>query len=325
MMKRSAFTLVELLVVIAIVGILVAILLPAVQAARESARRSQCQNNQKQIGVALQNHVDVKKHLPPGFYWPVALGAARDAEEATWVTFLLPYFEETNVYAEINFSAGFGTPGNANAAVIGQPLSVMSCASNPAYDVWMGWYAHGNYVANDGIGPMCEETLADIPVNRANPACGGGDPGAFYLNSNLPLRIFTDGLSKTALVSELIVVPSPGVDFRGVMHYPEGCLYHHNTTPNSSSVDQTRAQAAPSTHCTASPPVEAPCIGAFTFGATPPRRLLLGARSYHPGGVNVALGDGSVQFVTNEIDLSLWRSVCTPRGAPGEVPFFAFP
>jgi prepilin-type processing-associated H-X9-DG protein len=120
-----------------------------------------------------------------------------------------------------------------------------------------------------------------------------------------------DGTTNTAFVSELITVPgdsTPGNDWRGVMHYPEGPLYQHNQTPNSPVPDEVRQGM-----CISVP--YAPCIGTST--SWNPKRITFTARSHHPGGVNLLLGDGSVRFVSNNINLSTWRALSSPNG--GEV------
>ena len=132
--------------------------------------------------------------------------------------------------------------------------------------------------------------------------------GAFYLNSFLGTEKFADGLSKTAFVSEVIRVP--GADQRGVLHYPEGCLYQHNTTPNSSMPDGIRSGSCVSV-------AKAPCSGTFT--AHNNRKLDVAARSEHPGGVQLLLGDGAVSFVPNSVDLNIWKALSTPSAIAGEV------
>lgn len=131
-------------------------------------------------------------------------------------------------------------------------------------------------------------------------------PGMFMINSKIRIADIPDGTSNTAMVSELI--KSPGEDWRGVMHYPEGPLYQHNNTPNSPTPDEFRNQ-----FCRSIP--EAPCIGTYTSYDT--RKVILSARSRHPGGVNLALADGSVRFVQNSINLGTWKALSTPGG--GEV------
>jgi prepilin-type N-terminal cleavage/methylation domain-containing protein len=324
--RRRGFTLVELLVVIAIIGILVALLLPAVQAAREAARRSQCSNNLKQIGLAFQNHESAKRTLPPGHYWPPQLGNGsagnldQFGEEATWVTYSFNYFEEVNLYNKIDFTQGFGFalfPQQSNIAVTNATLATLTCPSNGTVASWQSAYARGSYAANNGIGPMAESTIADYPPHRPAP---GGDPGAFFINSNLSMAAFRDGTSNTAGVSEIIALKDQ--DFRGVLHYPEGPLYHHNYTPNSSVPDNIRYNSGSQITCTSAP--EAPCVGTFA-GWNAPRSLIMSARSYHPGGVDVGMMDGSVHFVADSIDAALWKAASSPKAVSGEAMFPGFP
>jgi prepilin-type N-terminal cleavage/methylation domain-containing protein len=213
---KSAFTLVELLVVIAIIGILIALLLPAVQAAREAARRAQCANNFKQIGIAMHLHHEALGHLPAGHFWPKAPAALAKGQgnldlggsEATWITYLLNYCEEGNLENKLDWTRGFGfsSNGHPNAAVTGTSLPMFTCPSNGRQVNWYSAnYARGNYVANNGLGPM-QEWVYDphfpVPGKRLDSATNAPlDPGAFYLNSDLPFASFRDGTSKTALVS----------------------------------------------------------------------------------------------------------------------------
>ena len=126
--------------------------------------------------------------------------------------------------------------------------------------------------------------------------------GVFFINSWLAFRQLPDGMSQTVMVSETRC-PKNSLDGRGIMHYPEGPLYHHNRTPNSLAPDEIRTD-----WCRTTP--QAPCIGAYpAFNSI---RDIRTARSSHPGGVNVLLGDGSVQFVSQVINLNVWQALSSP-------------
>jgi prepilin-type N-terminal cleavage/methylation domain-containing protein/prepilin-type processing-associated H-X9-DG protein len=322
---RSAFTLVELLVVITIIGILIALLLPAVQAAREAARRAECSNNLKQIGLALHLHHEQKGFFPPGHFWPESNLGNADGAEACWITYSLPFVEQVALEQQINWDLSFGhaayPPNHVNIDVTSQVLSMFLCPSGPRIRPMsfsgVECYARGSYVANNGIGPMEDSDLSDLPVTRPVPGTSSdrspNAAGVFYMNSETRVADIRDGTTNTAFISEIRLVA--GNDFRGVMHYPEGPLYHHNHTPNSLVPDEIR-----NTHCVNEP--EAPCVG--TFSSWNPRRLTLTARSYHPGGVNLLLGDGSVRFVSESIDLKTWWALSTPKPLPGEDPIGTF-
>jgi len=313
--KYDGFTLVELLVVIAIIGILVALLLPSVQAAREAARRMQCSNNLKQIGLAMHSFHAVKNKFPTGHLWPGS-GNGPGAE-STWVTHILSYIEETSVESEVDWTTSFGhaTIG-VNAIAIGATLPGFLCPSDPhSGRAFRGTYAKGNYVANNGIGPMQESDFGSLPVLRPVPGSATSEmssstAGIFFLNSETSTAHITDGTSRTAFVSE-IRLAEDSFDNRGVLHYPEGPLYHHNFQPNSLIADEIRINA-----CNDTP--EAPCMG--TFSSYNNRMLMMTARSYHSGGVNLLLGDGSVHFVNESIDETLWHALATPAQVSGENP-----
>ena len=297
--SNRAFTLVELLVVITIIGILISLLLPAVQAAREAARRMQCGNNLKQIGLALHLHNEAKGYFPPGHYWSQKTTGSDDGAEATWITYSLPYLEQKNLYDTINWEQAFGQVASGqNVTVCKTSLSVFACPSNEQVEpIFSSGYARGTYAANNGFGPMAESDCANLPMKRPG--------GVFYFNSNMTASQVRDGLSNTAFVAEIRAVP--GEDFRGVLHYPEGPLYHYNYTPNSAVPDEIRGDACISVD-------GAPCDGSL-FNSWNPRVLTMAARSNHSGGVNLALGDGSVRFVGDSVALVAWQALGTPQGS----------
>ncbi len=294
--RCSGFTLIELLVVIAIIAVLVALLLPAVQQAREAARRAQCRNNLKQIGLAMQAyHADLNT-LPPGaIQWPTTLN------ESTWVSHILPYLDQLPLFETIDWNQCFGCVPNTTAPsykVSYTFLPGMKCPSDNDVALALGLYARGNYAANSGMGTLKSQ---GVDTTRTN--------GPFVMNTKTRMSDFTDGTSNTVLVTELLNVP--GDDFRGVMHYPEGSLYQHDNSPNSSVPDQFRTGL-----CVSIP--RAPCIGTYT--AYNNRQILIGARSQHVGGVHSVMGDGVVKFISDNVNLAVWRAASTHNGdeVPGE-------
>ncbi len=281
---RKGFTLIELLVVIAIIAVLIALLLPAVQQAREAARRSQCKNNLKQIGLALHNYHDTFNMFPNGYYYPVG--------ENTWILSIYPYLELTNLYKTQNLAQNFGSLPNNNTTISQTLVPGFQCPSDPNSGPSLTYYGRGNYAGNNGIGPQ-------VNTSDVNPSAPARGPVAmFETRVNRGLRDVTDGSSNTALVSELVKAPAD--DFRGVMHYPEGPLYQHNRTPNTGIPDNFRSGVACSNQ------TYAPCTGVYS--AWNNRAVILSSRSRHVGGVHTLICDGSVRFVSDNINLTLWQN-----------------
>lgn len=347
--RRNAFTLVELLVVIAIIGVLVALLLPAIQAAREAARRSQCSNNLKQLGLSVLNFEAARKELPPGHR--MSKDGTNIDSLGSWVTQVLPYLEEGSLFSRIDpdekffeqtVDVGKGEFEKTHHVF----LPSMSCPSDPAGSgAQLGliddhYGARGNYVANAGWsdpGPGFEECgvwMNDpgwelIGANKAGhpsctngvpyPAASGGRPirsalsgyGPFLVNRGLRLRQAVDGTSHTVAFAELLTIS--GRDMRGCMHWGGGSLYVHSEAPNSRNADLARYCAVDANDPTA------PCSVSVSGW---PGAHKLAARSAHNGGVNVAMLDGSVRFVADEVDSILpggtrpgvWQAMATYGG-----------
>ena len=302
---RKAFTLVELLVVIAIIGILVGLLLPAVQAAREAARRMQCSNNLKQIGLALHTYHDANRSFPP--LW---VSTAGPSDRANWITMTLPYIEQGNLNA--TYDANTSTGGGAGNAFLNKAdIAAFRCPSAPqnppapyptipaAQFTW----ALGNYVCNNGLGPMRSVSVA---LGIATVV----KPGVFGCNSKIGIRDMTDGTSNTLLVSEVIANASNATksDWRGNLTYPEFCMFHWNYPPNTTQPDSLRDVL-----CISTPRI--PCIGIYT--AYNNRNIIMSARSTHTGGVQATFGDGSVRFIGQSINLISWQGLGSPNG--GEI------
>jgi prepilin-type N-terminal cleavage/methylation domain-containing protein/prepilin-type processing-associated H-X9-DG protein len=209
----AGVTLVEVLVVIAIIGLLVALLLPAIQAARESARRMQCQNNLKQIGVAIQNHHETRKQFPMGRnQW--------NQNAVSWAFFLLPYMEETTLYNSWNSTARADDP--KNAATMRTPIETYACPSrrkaaadrnfdnndSPPTPDHQGVATLADYSANAGIKLMTGMVGSDKDATIFG-AYSRADSGPIFSGSHISARQVEDGLSNTFAVAERHLPPVP--------------------------------------------------------------------------------------------------------------------
>jgi len=306
---RGGFTLVELLVVIAIIGILVGLLLPAVQAAREAARRMQCSNNLKQIGLALHNYESSYKAMPAGCNGtPNAAGTNFNGHGWTWHASILPYLEQNNLYNAIQGPDGMGNErGDQNS---GKPLVVRAtilkvfwCPSQP--DVTgasqKNGYQPANYNGNMGtrIGNGNDDCIctgvSNLQQMMTNPwGCMNGD-GIFYVQSKIRFADVTDGLANTIFVSE---VPDSGGDAIG----------QFNAGADRRVVFSGGADS--------NPPTE---MSEFLIASETNDPINGGAEeaagSWHPGGAQFLMGDGSVQFLSENMDMTTYRALSTRSGA----------
>ncbi len=367
--RQRGFTLVELLVVIAIIGILVGLLLPAVQSAREAARRMQCSNNLKQIGLATLNYESAHKKFPPGRMEPdYIVGGVVQASYTTYPTtlpagawtgfrsvhtFILPFMEQNNIYNMIDFSrptsvrmttGGGATPVNANYQAYANAAAIFICPSCPNTGVII---TENNYRYNFGGSTPFGGALGTTANNNTGATSPAGfsarGNGAFTIGQALRTGSFTDGLSNTVFFSErtkgsgrdlsgtlpgpadvtnMLSRPSnlvdadvmfnacqaqapslnggfnfnsmgrwlPGSDFSNGWPFAfySATMYNHVAPPNWRAID---------------------CGTRSAIADAPGEHAIISARSHHTGGVNASMGDGSVRFVTDSIDLQIWRAV----------------
>lgn len=334
---RPGFTLVELLVVIAIIGILVALLLPAIQAAREAARRTECTNNIRQIGISLMNYESAKKKFPNGatqrYGSDTKTGQpfSGDPTMFSWVSSMMPYLEEASLYSQVDWTLPLGIRNALSPPDRSHHIKFQTyrCPSDEPADIVNDWYgARGNYAANVGIGLMWMNDTSptqDCAYGSLNPGYGctvrkyTGIPelvpnpeapnsslarfGAFMMNKGRKLSEFEDGTSKTAAICEIRTVP--GEDTRGTLHFGTGVMYMHDYPPNFLTLkDRSR-------YCIDEPSF-APCqTGQFEWRG----QWRHFARSAHQGGVNLMMVDTSVRFVSDSVDEWTWRYIATPRGS----------
>ncbi|QDU63282.1 Fimbrial protein precursor [Planctomycetes bacterium Pan216] len=300
---RSAFTLVELLVVIAIIGILVALLLPAVQQAREAARRSQCQSNLRQQGIALSTYSSSHGQFPPGSIFGANLSAGNPCHgnnsnsrinwgSAPWTVLILPFLDEQALYDRLNFDLPFdyqdtfGPQGHNFDLVYGRPVAQYRCPSHPASlrhpgnTSYMG--VQGGFDnATDPSGFWCRPNSAD---NR-----GYSINGVLTVNGNINEASISDGTSKVFMVGES--------KYQRSTHPSQG----HIGWASGGRVD--RNWSAPGVLATAIEQIN---------GYPEPDQTIYQTRmfgSFHPGGCYFLLADGSTHFINESIDLNTYRQL----------------
>jgi prepilin-type N-terminal cleavage/methylation domain-containing protein len=296
--RRRAFTLVELLVVIAIIGVLVALLLPAVQAAREAARRMKCQSNMKQLGIGLHNYHDIHSRVPPaGIHNQGSQSAGSSCWGPSWAVMLLPMIEQGTLHSQYNFSL-IRTRDTPNDRVVAVKVPAYVCPSDPANPPpWVNSVPHarGNYACN--AGPASAFSVTEFPRGIR-----GAFSPPFYWGT--AFREVTDGLSSTIFVGEIIAGREEG-DVRGAWASPLGVFFSgtsgSSATPpsqpvliNGNALDDSRRDRP--AKCSA--PNNDRNLRCIADGDRPTHAL----RSRHPGGVQAALGDGSVRFVNDNIN-----------------------
>ncbi len=293
--KRTAFTLIELLVVIAIIAVLIALLLPAVQQAREAARRSQCKNNLKQIGLALHNYLDVHQTFPPG--WIGTQGSAPSpmgVSGFSWGAFILPYIEQATLYQQMRFDRPMDDA--VNVPFLKQRLAVFQCPSDPKPDTFRIEDRNGNEIE------MATANYTGVFGTYELHDCFDGTPGTlpltsqgqcisngmFFHNSKVLIRDVTDGTSSTLMVGERTTFTEE--------------------TPPYEKFYSTWVGALPGIEESA-----AKVVGHAEHGPN---------HNHHPedfgsahvGGAHFVMADGHVVFVSDNIDTRTFRSLSTRNG-----------
>jgi len=294
----SAFTLVELLVVIAIMGILVSLLLPAVQAAREAARRMQCSNNLRQLGLALQSYESALGCFPPGSIWsgnPSYYSPPRTAMQLH----LLPYIEQASIYQQIDF-AGWLPITNVDLAAISVPM--MRCPSDANSGTALSWVP-GRTLATTNYQPFFGQNQQDglMGANSEMPPMVSSRRAAFGVNRSTKIAEIVDGTGNTMAMSEYRTAQRSR---RGILWGDHSAGFnglYTQLTPNSPANDRTYTDV-----CGGSSAPDLPCESPNDGDHLD---KYAAARSCHSGGALVLFCDSTVRFEVDSIDATLWRNL----------------
>ena len=278
-MRARGFTLIELLVVIAIIAVLIALLLPAVQQAREAARRTQCRNHLHQLGLALHNYHDTHQCFPPAFVTKTKATCWSHVEYmATWMVMILPFMDETALYNAYNMSRLSSTAydGAGNTTATRQRLAQYQCPSNNNTVVYGNDYkaVYGNYPGS----PNC---------NSMPNGLGTSTAGLFMWNRIYRIRDIRDGTSQTIAVGE----------------FPYGAGYGWAYMKDATGTVHQSINANPGTGAQQQEFV----IGSNYIANT-------GFGSIHEGGAFFLFADGAVTFLSENMDLTVYRAIGTIAG-----------
>lgn len=320
--QRSALTVVETLVAVAVISFLAALLLPAVQASRESGRRTQCLNNLRQIGVACSSHVSARGTFPPNLVQKD--GDPKQRQVVSPHVRLLPYLDQSSLYDRIDFNeVKMSLPGSPPTSTVDKALLSISI---PVFLCPSDRFEPGanNYRVNMGIAPTNGVRLSPPDMAALDRSRAGAFP---WWGAIAPAAIL-DGLAQTALFSEKLV----GGGNPAYFDPPRD--YFFSAAPINHLAEAEALCAAPpslnpphDSYCGRTwltcgfsqtwynhiftPNSQTPDCGNAALGGGPGA---YSARSLHPGGVNVLLADGSCRFVSESIDIQVWRAIGTRRG-----------
>lgn len=287
--QKSGMTLIELLLVVAIIGTSIALVMPAIQAARESSRRTTCLNNLKQCGVAIANHESAKKHFPPGAIWDRWQLPEQRRRHGSILVHLLPYIEQQELYDSFDFQQldidGAFFPGTGER-IGARVIDTYICPSDD-HDTIFGYMAVHNYSASNGPtevydNPNCScphpwQSFEMAPIDNPDDFAGPFT----RLGVTTRHKQISDGLSKTIFMGEVRVPCS--------VHAQAGWAYTNNGSGYCTTL-------IPINYDTCDEAAVDPCHRPCTWNTD------VGFKSAHDGGAHFLFGDGSVQFLNDSID-----------------------
>ena len=296
--RRSGFTLIELLVVIAIIAVLIALLLPAVQAAREAARRTQCVNNLKQIGLALLNYEGNLHAFPPGYVSNFDAQGNDTGPGWGWAAMLLPQFEQTPLYNAINVNLAIEQPANVTGRLV--VINNFLCPSDTVQPFW--WAVNRNAATGAPVQNICQVAPSNYIGMYGISEPGPAGEGVFFRDSKIALHDITDGSSQTILVGER----SHRLGEATWVGAVTGALLYPTDNDN---IGRYVTETSPGM-----------VLGHAGEGHGPgdPRSDVNQFYSLHSGGgVNFLFGDGHVVFLKSSMNYNIYLALATRAG--GEV------
>ncbi len=315
---RQGFTLIELLVVIAIIAILIALLLPAVQQAREAARRSTCKNSLKQLGLALHNYHGTHRVFSPGFVREYGLPTANDgttdpgARQGNWAwgAFILPFMEQASLSDALNIGPVTCAQAMTNATsmnLMAKPVATYLCPSDPSNGTTKFTFYNTSGATISTTPALSNYVAANDSTNTRRLG-----NGMFYMDSKVSLRDLTDGTSNTIALGERADILSNGLTgidpgnsaiYTGTLNTQAGCVLCTRGSREASSLGIRDVLGSGAF------PINGPqtLVGSSESGA---------ARSFssaHKGGCQFTLADGSVRFISENVNLTLFRNLISIR------------
>lgn len=315
--RRRGFTLVELLAVIAIIGLLIALLIPAVQSARATARRVTCSNNLKQAGLAMLAHSELNGAFPAGQAllmstgWqtsPLMPSSNGTGDRRGWFQPLLPFVDQQPLADSVAAWVANPIMAITYISLSDTPVPSFMCPDDPnagknkTFTTFSGMSQgfHGNYVACVGSGTFGNRLGTDMPALLADPNNGSQANGMFRASRPVTAAAILDGLSKTLMLSEILLWPDNGRDDLRARYWNTLLLNSSFSTfepPNTSVPDNMECNTA-----------DPAC------GTTTNTGRVMYARSRHAGGVCATLGDGSTRFISDSIAVDVYRALGSRNG-----------